>query len=69
MNFYKLYDVECDLEVYVNPKSIEYYVYNENSVEINLYSKEHIYVDKSGFEYMLDLEGAREYWNTQHTTE
>lgn len=61
MNFYKLLDIECWLDIYVNPKSIEYYVYQDESVEINLYSKEHIYVDKSDFNNMMILEGANEY--------
>ena len=61
MTFYKLFDVECELDVYINPKSIEYYVYHEKKVEIYLKSKEYMHVDKSDFEKMLILEGIDEY--------
>ena len=61
MNFYKVLDTECGLDVYINPKSIEYYIYNETSVEIYLHSKEYMNVDKSDFTNMMVLEGAREY--------
>lgn len=61
MNFYKLLDTECGLDVYINPKAIEYYVYHETTVEIYLCSKEYMYVDKSDFINMMILEGAREY--------
>ena len=61
MNFYKLLDTKSGLHVYVNPKSIECYVYHETSVEIYLHSKIFMYVDKSDFTNMLILEGVNEY--------
>lgn len=61
MTFFKLFDVECELDVYLNPKSIEYYVYNETNVEIYLKSKEYIHVDKSDFTNMLIMKGIDEY--------
>lgn len=61
MTFYKLFDVECELDVYLNPKSIEYYVYHDINVEIYLKSKEYMHVDKSDFINMLILEGIDEY--------
>ena len=68
MNFYKLLDTKSGLNVYVNPKSIECYVYHETSVEIYLHSKVFMYVDKSDFTNMLILEGVDEYWQTTLTT-
>ena len=64
MNFYKLLDTKSGLNVYVNPKYIQYYVYHETSVEIYLHSKVFMYVDKSDFTNMLILEGVDEYWQT-----
>ena len=61
MNFYKLLDTKSGLEVYVNAKSIECYVYHDTSVEIYLHSKVFMYVDKSDFTNMLILEGIDEY--------
>ena len=61
MNFYKLLDTKYGLDVYINPKSIEYYVYHESSVEIYLHSKKFLHVDKSDFTNMLILEGVNEY--------
>ena len=68
MTFYKLLDIKSGLHVYVNPKYIQYYVYHETSVEIYLYSKVFMYVDKSDFTNMLILEGVDEYWQTTLTT-
>ena len=62
MNFYKLLDTKYGLDVYINPKSIEYYVYHEASVEIYLHSKTFLHVDKSDFTNMMILEGVNEYW-------
>ena len=67
MSFYKLLDTKSGLEVYINPKSIECYVYHETSVEIYLHSKVFMYVDKSDFTNMLILEGIDEYWQTTLT--
>ena len=69
MNFYKLYDVKNGDNVYVNPKSLEWYIYHEKYVEINLSSGDYLTVSKLDFENMMQLEGAKEYWNTQHTIE
>ena len=55
MNFYKLLDIELGSNVYINPKSIVYYVYHDT------------YVDKSDFTNMLILEGVDEYWQTTLT--
>ena len=69
MTFYKLFDYRTKQDVYLNPNTIVYYVYNHTYVEIYLLSREHITVDKSDFENMMILEGAIEYWNTQQSTE
>ena len=69
MTFYKLTLVgECK-DIYVNPKSIMCYIYEDNNVDIFLNGGDYITVDKSDFENMMILEGAREYWNTQQSTE
>ena len=69
MNFYKLTLVEDGKDIYVNPKSIMCYIYEDNNVDIFLNGGDYITVDKSDFENMMILEGAREYWNTQQSTE
>lgn len=61
MRFYKIYDVMNDDTIYVNSESLEYYTYNEKYVELNLSSGDYIHADKSDFENMMFLEGAREY--------
>lgn len=61
MNFYKLLDIELGSHVYINPKSIEYYVYHETSVEVYLHTQQYMHVDKSDFTNMLILEGVNEY--------
>ena len=67
MNFYKLLDIECGVDVYINPKSIEYYVYRDTYVEVYLHAKQYMHVDKSDFTNMLILEGVDEYWQTTLT--
>ena len=67
MNFYKLLDTKYGLDVYINPKYIQYYVYHESSVEIYLHSKKFLHVDKSDFTNMLILEGVNEYWSNNLT--
>ena len=62
ITFYKLLDVECGLDVYLNPKSIEYYVYKDKYVEIYIKPQKYMHVDKSDFENMLIFEGIDEYW-------
>lgn len=69
MTFYKLTLVEECKDIYVNPKSIMCYIYEDNNVDIFLNGGDYITVDKSDFENMMILEGAREYWNTQISTE
>ena len=69
MNFYKLTLVEDGKDIYVNPKSIMGYIYEDNNVDIFLNGGDYITVDKSDFENMLILEGVDEYWNTQQSTE
>ena len=61
MNFYKLLDIELGSNVYINPKSIVYYVYNDTYVEVYLHTQQYIHVDKSDFTNMLILEGIDEY--------
>ena len=67
MNFYKLLDTKYGLDVYINPKYIQYYVYHDTSVEIYLHSKKFLHVDKSDFTNMLILEGVNEYWSNNLT--
>ena len=67
MNFYKLLDIELGSDVYINPKSIVYYVYHDTYVEVYLYTQQYIHVDKSDFTNMLILEGVDEYWQTTLT--
>lgn len=67
MTFYKLQDISTNYEFYTNPKHIELYVYHENYVKIRFTSGKYANVDKSDFEHMMIIEGAYEYWNTQHT--
>lgn len=61
MNFYKLLDIELGSDVYINPKSIVYYVYHHTYVEVYLNTKQYMHVDKSDFTNMLILEGVDEY--------
>lgn len=61
MNFYKLLDIEIMSDVYINPKSIEYYIYHEKTVALYLRTKEFMYVDKSDFENMMFLENNKEF--------
>ena len=68
MNFYKLLDIELGSDVYINPKSIEYYVYRDTYVEVYLHTQQYMHVDKSDFTNMLILEGVDEYWQTTLTT-
>ena len=67
MNFYKLLDTKYGLDVYINPKSIEYYVYHDTYVEVYLHTQQYMHVDKSDFTNMLILEGVDEYWQTTLT--
>ena len=68
MNFYKLLDIELGSDVYINPKSIVYYVYHHTYVEVYLHTKQYMHVDKSDLTNMLILEGVDEYWQTTLTT-
>lgn len=61
MTFYKLLDIENNVDVYVNPTKIEFYVYHSKSVELCFTSNEYIMVNKSDFENMMILEDANEY--------
>ena len=67
MKFYKLLDIELGSNVYINPKSIVYYVYNDTYVEVYLHTQQYVHVDKSDFTNMLILEGVDEYWQTTLT--
>ena len=60
MNFYKLTDIETGQDVYINPKTIEYYMRGEDYVQLET-SSMYMHVSLSDFENMMILEGAREY--------
>lgn len=59
--FYKLYDIENDIKVYVNPRNIELYIEQPKYFHVSLVSGTYINVSKLGFEDMLILEGIDEY--------
>lgn len=69
MNFYKLTLVEDGKDIYVNPKSIMCYIYEDNNVDIFFNGGDYVTVSKSDFTDMMNLEGVREYWNIQASTE
>ena len=60
MKFFKLYDVEASIDLYINPSTIKYYLYDSDNVEIILDNNEIIRVDKQDFEEMKGL-GIFEY--------
>ena len=60
MNFSKLTDIEVDEELYVNPNSINFYMYTNDGVLIDTASTR-IEVNKADFENMMLLEGAKEW--------
>lgn len=68
INFYKLTDIITDDELYLNPKTINFYIYTNDGVMIDTDSIR-IEVSKEDFTNMLFLEGIDEYWHTQHTIE
>ena len=59
--FYKLYDIENDTNVYINPKNIELYIEKQKYYYISLVSGTYINVDKEDFEFMFIMEGIDEY--------
>lgn len=61
MNYYKLLDFSFYENVYVNPKNIETYKYNKNSVRVRFTSGLYGEFSKSDFSNMMILEGADEY--------
>lgn len=61
ITFYKLLDVDCKENIYVNPKHIERYTCYEYFVEIRFTSGVINNVSKSDFHNMLILEGIDEY--------
>lgn len=61
MTFYKLFDYETNQDVYLNPNTIAYYVYNDTYVEIYLLSQEYLRTDKLDFMNMIFLQGGKEY--------
>ena len=67
MTVYKLTDIITSQETYVNPNSIEYYMYEEGFVQIET-SSMYMRVSYLEFNNMRLLEGMNEHWNTQHTT-
>ena len=69
MNFYKLHDIENDINVNINPKNIELYIEHPKYFHVSLVSGTYINVDKFAFENMLISEGVDEYWQTPLLTE
>ena len=60
MNFYKLLDIETGEDLYVNPKHIVFYMRTDDGVLIDNGSVR-ILTLKADFEYMMLLEGAKEW--------
>ena len=67
--FYKLHDIENDINVNINPKNIELYIEHPKYFHVSLVSGTYINVDKFEFENMLILEGDDEYWQIPLLTE
>lgn len=65
ITFYKLYDIENDINVNINPKNIELYIEQPKYFHVSLVSGTYINVDKFAFENMLIEEGIDEYWQQQ----
>ena len=61
--FYKLHDIENDINVNINPKNIELYIDHPKYFHVSLVSGTYINVDKFAFENMLIQEGIDEYWH------
>ena len=61
MTFYKLTLVEECKDIYVNPKSIMCYIYENNNVDIFLNGGDYITVSEIDFTNMMILEGVDEY--------
>lgn len=62
--FYKLHDIENDINVNINPENIELYIEHSKYFHVSLVSGTYINVDKFAFENMLIQEGIDEYWQT-----
>ena len=60
MNFYKLADIETGQEVYINPKTIEYYMRGKDNVQLET-SSMYMHVSLDEFNNMMVLEGNEEY--------
>ena len=60
INFYKLTDLQTQQEVYVNPNTIEYYMYFKDYVQIET-SSMYMHVSLDDFNNMMILEGNEEY--------
>lgn len=60
MNFYKLLDIEAGEYVYINPKSIDFYMYTGDGVFIGT-SSVRILTLKADFENMMFQEDAKEW--------
>ena len=65
MHFFKFKDIESEQEVYVNPKTIEYYMYEKDYVQIET-SSMYMRVSKTQFIDMMMLEGALEHDTHTH---
>lgn len=61
--FYKLTDIITDDKLYLNPKTINFYMYTNDGVMIDTDSIR-IEVSKEDFEFMLLMEGIDECWHT-----
>lgn len=60
MNFYKLTDIETGQDVYINPKTIEYYMRGKDHVQLET-SSMYMHVGLNEFNNMMVLEGNEEY--------
>ena len=60
MNFYKLLDIETGEDLYINPKSINFYEYMSDGVLVDT-SSVRILTLEADFENMMLLEGANEW--------
>lgn len=60
MNFYKLTDIETGQDVYINPKTIEYYMREKDYVQLET-SSMYMHVSISDFNHMMALERNKEF--------
>ena len=58
INFYKTIDITTGEDIFINPKLIEVYTYNDRKVRIRFSSGLWREIYKSDFENMMILEGV-----------